>query len=1035
MTTKILTGVYFSTYDLTSPVTTLSIAASGYLLAGLTASATGTYTLVNNGEVKGAAYGVSLAGKGFVTNAGTIVSSSTTAGAGGVILAAGGSLTNAAGALISGYYGALLGTSTSTLANDGAILATGRYGVKLTGGGLITNGGTGDTTALIRGEDAVVFGLPGTLRNFGTVAGVGTGGAGGVLSTGGTVINGSAGDRTADIQGAVAGLIVTGAAAAVTNYGSVRATGSSGLGIDLAAGGLVVNGSSADTSALIEGNVGVQILAQAGTVKNFGAIHGGAAIVSGTIAGVYLSGGGVVTNGTTIDTSAVIDGIFGAYAKSIAATVNNFGAIGDAGSVAGVLLGAGGAVTNGAAGDTTALIEGYFGVAASGAPLTVANFGTIKSNGGSIGSGPFSGLLASQGGRVTNGGTADLTALIAGQDGIYATTDAFTVTNFGSILGTDEGVRLEAGGAITNGAAGDTAALIRGALYGVYLNGGSGAVTNFGTILAGAAEGFGVVLRSTGTVTNGSATDTEALIQGEVGLLLSQQDTAKNWGTLAGSASPASRGAFVGYKSILTNEVGGLISGPLGAAVGYLATLNNFGVIRGLSQPAVQIAYANARLNAEAGSVFDGQVLSSSGGTVDAVGGVTSMTGLVTAGKVIGAGTIDLNGGASQFLSGASLTVAKIAVAGAATTVEVETSLTDAKVWSQTAGTLTVDSGDKMTFTGVGDSFAGTLTGAGEIAFTGGSDAFANVHLSAATMVVGGASLTLSGTINLSKTLTVTSPSVVIAAAGATLSGGGTLSLTNHAANMIKGASAAATLTNFDRITGAGQLGGGSMVLVNKAGGVINANASSQLTISTGTATITNAGIIENTGVGGSLIASPVANTGTLMVTAGVLSVIDAVTGAGVVRIGGGVAEFGSTFAQNVTFTATSGLLELSHSASYTGKVTGFSKIGGTGLDLLDIAFGGSTKATYSGTTASGVLTVTDGTHTAKIHLIGDYTASAFTPSSDGHGGTTVVDPTAPTTRTSPLVGAMAAFAPRSGATAFPAHLPRIPYAALARPA
>jgi hypothetical protein len=42
------------------------------------------------------------------------------------------------------------------------------------------------------------------------------------------------------------------------------------------------------------------------------------------------------------------------------------------------------------------------------------------------------------------------------------------------------------------------------------------------------------------------------------------------------------------------------------------------------------------------------------------------------------------------------------------------------------------------------------------------------------------------------------------------------------------------------------------------------------------------------------------------------------------------------------------------------------------------------------------VLTVTNGTQTAEINLTGDYLASTFTASSDGHGGTTVVDPTGP---------------------------------------
>jgi hypothetical protein len=38
-------------------------------------------------------------------------------------------------------------------------------------------------------------------------------------------------------------------------------------------------------------------------------------------------------------------------------------------------------------------------------------------------------------------------------------------------------------------------------------------------------------------------------------------------------------------------------------------------------------------------------------------------------------------------------------------------------------------------------------------------------------------------------------------------------------------------------------------------------------------------------------------------------------------------------------------------------------------------------------------MTVTDGSHTAHIGLAGNFTASTFTTSSDGHGGAIVVDP------------------------------------------
>ena len=47
-------------------------------------------------------------------------------------------------------------------------------------------------------------------------------------------------------------------------------------------------------------------------------------------------------------------------------------------------------------------------------------------------------------------------------------------------------------------------------------------------------------------------------------------------------------------------------------------------------------------------------------------------------------------------------------------------------------------------------------------------------------------------------------------------------------------------------------------------------------------------------------------------------------------------------------------------------------------------------RTTYSGTAAGGTLSVTDGSRSANIALIGNYLASTFVASSDGHGGTSV---------------------------------------------
>ena len=47
----------------------------------------------------------------------------------------------------------------------------------------------------------------------------------------------------------------------------------------------------------------------------------------------------------------------------------------------------------------------------------------------------------------------------------------------------------------------------------------------------------------------------------------------------------------------------------------------------------------------------------------------------------------------------------------------------------------------------------------------------------------------------------------------------------------------------------------------------------------------------------------------------------------------------------------------------------------------------------YAGNNLSGTLTVSDGTHTAKLALLGQYVTANFTMESDGHGGTLINDP------------------------------------------
>jgi hypothetical protein len=104
--------------------------------------------------------------------------------------------------------------------------------------------------------------------------------------------------------------------------------------------------------------------------------------------------------------------------------------------------------------------------------------------------------------------------------------------------------------------------------------------------------------------------------------------------------------------------------------------------------------------------------------------------------------------------------------------------------------------------------------------------------------------------------------------------------------------------------------------------------------------------------------------------------------------------------AMSASFTAPSGTLKLDASSanngnSYTGAISGFGAQ--DQIDLADIGFGNgiTTTPNYApnGENSSGVLTVSDGTHTANLALLGQYMASSFVLSTDGHGGTLITDP------------------------------------------
>ncbi|WP_454867753.1 beta strand repeat-containing protein [Pseudomonas farris] len=254
-----------------------------------------------------------------------------------------------------------------------------------------------------------------------------------------------------------------------------------------------------------------------------------------------------------------------------------------------------------------------------------------------------------------------------------------------------------------------------------------------------------------------------------------------------------------------------------------------------------------------------------------------------------------------------------------------------------------------------------------------------------------GGSIHNSGTIELGSTGSETNLEILFR--GATLTGGGQVQLSDSAQNVIFGGSADTVLTNVDnRISGAGQLGAGQMVLVNA--GLILASGLNSLVLDTGTHTITNSGVLESTGEGGMTVVSAVDNSGHLWANGGDMRLLADVMGNGSATIDGDATlTFSGAAHGSVAFHGEGAGTLVIAQAEAAGSLVGI--LGLESDDMLtfgDLAFGANTQLTYStnASGAGGLLTVDDGVHRAEVNLLGHYTVDDFQATDGGEAGTQI---------------------------------------------
>ena len=372
-------------------------------------------------------------------------------------------------------------------------------------------------------------------------------------------------------------------------------------------------------------------------------------------------------------------------------------------------------------------------------------------------------------------------------------------------------------------------------------------------------------------------------------------------------------------------------------------------------------------------------------GTVKLAGGGTDSAGS----SYIGSGTIEFGqtGGAVTHAVNGSINAGNVTFSGGTNTVSGSYSV---------SGTTTV--------TGGSSTLSGTVGGLGALAISAGTLDLSGTSPTGTSLAQSG------GTLKGTGTLTVGTASFT--------SGGGTESGTGTGKTVVQGAATFNTGGNNMNMTIDArtlQLQGATSII--GSGGFINLNNAAQLVItSTGTVndqsnglaintnTAATPGIITNQGTWtkttGTLttIGANVAfnNSGTVDVKAGTLifgGVVNSQGGHALIE-GSGTLEYKVASNENVAFgTGSGGILRLDASQFFTPQstvsVAGFRA--SETLDLTDINFvsGGATTATYSNTT--GILSVTNGTKTAQIALVGPYQNSAFSVvNTAGHTDVTV---------------------------------------------
>ncbi|MGI9168555.1 MAG: hypothetical protein ACR2FH_00045, partial [Caulobacteraceae bacterium] len=202
----------------------------------------------------------------------------------------------------------------------------------------------------------------------------------------------------------------------------------------------------------------------------------------------------------------------------------------------------------------------------------------------------------------------------------------------------------------------------------------------------------------------------------------------------------------------------------------------------------------------------------------------------------------------------------------------------------------------------------------------------------------------------------------------------------------------------------------GSGTLINGVAGTIDMEGDNNAIESVvgSSSSFINAGTLEKTGGGHTIIGVDTRDSGLIKAVSGTLEFFGSITGGGILAVDtGAVLRVDGPAASTLRVNFNGGTLALYDPASFAATIRGF----GAG-ETIDLFRATATKATLG---AGDTLVIKNGTTTiATLQLAGDYTGATFHVASDGGNGTNITVTGGPA-HAGRFIAAMAAFGTGGG--------------------